>query len=119
MAVKEVTVGTKNIQVKPEANVHLTITIGNAQIGGSIVKDETGHIIAKGEKIDIALGNGTELNKKTYTIITNVLDVNKSTNGIVVTHYFHNGEPSTFTHTGKVDDDGDIYSLTTTYKFKL
>ncbi|MCB9065474.1 MAG: hypothetical protein H6551_10080 [Chitinophagales bacterium] len=119
MAVKEVNERNKTIKVDPHSTVYLTITIGNAQIGGGIIKDENGKTIAKGEIKNELLGTGAQLNGKKYEVITNVLDVNKSTNGIVVTHYFHSEVPSTLTHTGRVDDDGDIYSLTTPYTFKV
>ncbi len=96
------------------ADVYLTITIGNAQIGASIVKWENAtDIIKKGEISNLNLGDGAAIlnNNKLLNILTNILDVNPATNGVVVTYYFHNATPSTLTLNDYVDSEGDIFSF--------
>lgn len=95
-------------------DVFLAVTIGNAQIGASIVKwKNTTDIIKKGEISNLNLGNGANIlnNRKTLQIRTNILDVNPSTNGVVVTYYFHNATPSTLTLNNYVENEGDIFSF--------
>lgn len=122
MKVKKITKGPFNISVPADAQVALTSGIGNAQIGGNVLKDGT-TIITKGEIKNKSLGTGAELDGRTLKLITNVLDVNPDSNKISITHFFYNGQPAVFEYPQKddpagVDTDGDVYSLTVTYKFK-
>jgi hypothetical protein len=96
-----------------EQDVLLTITFGNAQIGGNIITwdgDET--IIKKGKVTNLNLGKGSVIKGKTLKIESNILDVNTQTNGVVVTYYFNNATESAKTFDDKVDNHGDIFSLT-------
>ena len=100
-------------------DVLLTITIGNAQIGGSIIKwkDET-NILKKGKISNLNLGKGSEIIGKTLEVITNILDVNTQTNGIVTTNYFHNTNELGKSFFDSVDNHGDAFSFEQEVKFK-
>jgi len=121
MKVKKVTKGPFTIAVNETDPIVLSVTIGNAQIGGSVVRIGSKQI-AKGEIHDLLLGSGAELIGEELTIITNVLDVNPASNKISITHFFFNGTPPVFSYPfpGEdmdVDDNGDVLSLTATYTF--
>ena len=99
-------------------NVILTITIGNAQIGGSVVKiKNTSTQLGKGEIENLRLGTKAELQGKTITVTTNILDVNQATNGVVVTYFFHACRPPVVMFNDKVDNDGDIFSFVVDFNF--
>lgn len=119
MAVKKVTKTDIPVKVNLETPILLTVTIGNAQIGGNVVRWKNNpNILAKGEIKNLRLGMGMDIKGKTLKVTTNVLDVNEATNGIVINHYFHNCTPPLFTYVDKVEKDGDIYQLITEYTFK-
>jgi len=118
MNIKQVTKPTVTVTVDKTSDIFLDITIGNAQIGGSTVRFiNNPNLLGKGAINNLNLGLGQSLAGQTIEIVTNVLDVNKVTNGIVITHYFHNATPAMFAFNDTVDADGDIYSLTTQYSF--
>ena len=99
-------------------DVLLTITIGNAQIGGSVVKlKNTATVLAKGEIQNLKLGKKADLQGKTLTITTNILDANEQTNGIVVTYFFHACQTPVTTFNDKVDNDGDVFSFVVDFNF--
>jgi len=99
-------------------DVLLTITIGNAQIGGSIVKIKTpSTVLGKGEIQNLKLGKKEDLQGKTITVTTNILDVNEQTNGIVVTYFFHACQAPVAMFNDKVDNDGDIFSFIIDFNF--
>lgn len=107
------------VKVNLDTTVLLTVTIGNAQIGGNVVRWKSNpNILAKGEIKNLNLGLGVDIRGKILKVTTNVLDVNEVTNGIVIVHYFHNGNPSSFTYEDRVEKDGDILQLVTEYTFK-
>lgn len=118
MNIKRRTEPVVTVTVDKSADIYLDITIGNAQIGGSVVRF-TGNpsVVGKGNITNLNLGLGQSLAGQTIQVVTNVLDVNSITNGIVVTNYFHNAVPATFSYNDTVDSDGDIFSLTTQYTF--
>lgn len=119
MAIKKVIKTDLSAKVILDAQIYLTVTIGNAQIGGNVVRWKGNpNILAKGEIKNLNLGLGMDIKGKTLKITTNVLDVNEATNGIVVNHYFHNGSPSLFPYVDQVNSDGDILQLITEYTFK-
>lgn len=121
MAIKPVNKGTYSIPVDDTSLLLLSITIGNAQIGGNLLELD-GQVVAKGKIKDFALGNGKGLRGKMLKVTTNVLDVNPSSNRISITHYFRNGTSTVFQYPEHgddpgVDNAGDIYSLEANYKF--
>ncbi len=119
MAVKKVTKTDITVKVNLESAILLTVTIGNAQIGGNVIRWKNNpNILAKGEIKNLNLGLGMDLKGKTLKITTNVLDVNEATNGIVINHYFYNENPSLFTYENRVQNDGDIFQLIAEYTFK-
>jgi hypothetical protein len=119
MAVKKLVITDIGIKAKTEETIFLTISIGNAQIGGSVVRWKNDpDILAKGEVVNLDLGTGSLIKGKILKITTNVLDVNDQTNGMVVNHYFYNAEPSLFPYTDRVNNDGDIFQLITEYNFR-
>jgi hypothetical protein len=118
MNIKRVTQPPVTVTVDKTSNIFLDITIGNAQIGGSIVRFlGNTSLIGKGTINNLSLGLGQSLAGQSIQVVTNVLDVNNITNGVVITNYFHNAIPATFPYNDTVDADGDIYSLTTQYNF--
>jgi len=99
-------------------DVLLTVTIGNAQIGGSIVINKSSGLqIAKGEISNLVIGSDATLKGKALIITTRILDVNPNTNGIVVTYFFGNATPVTLSYNDTVDNDGDIFVLTLNISF--
>jgi hypothetical protein len=122
MKIKKVKQGPFDIGVREDDNIVLSVTIGNAQIGGNLVKLGTEQL-QKGEIKNLDLGQGKDLVGKKLTVVTNVLDVNPSSNKVSVTHLFINGTPTVFNYPPlafndmEVDEDGDILSLTATYSF--
>ena len=99
-------------------NVILNVTIGNAQIGGNLVKwKHDQQVVKKGKIENLDLGSPAFVKGKTLTVITNILDVNEQTNGVVATYAFHNCTPFTTSFDDKVDNDGDIFSLTVDFIF--
>jgi hypothetical protein len=103
----------------PNQNVVLTITIGNAQIGGTRVRwQNSDSNVAKGKIVNLDLGKGSGVLGKTLELYTNILDVNPSTNGVVVTYFFHNCTPSIETLSDKVGSDGDVFSFITNVNFR-
>lgn len=90
--VKKTTEIIKDHPVNPHQDVYLTVTIGNAQIGGSLVESNEGAQIGKGEIKNLFIGEGSQLIGSTITISTNVLDVNEidPNNGVVLIDHFTN-----------------------------
>lgn len=67
-----------------DAEIYLTITIGNGQIGGSKIKYGDTYL-AKGDlSTQTSLGKASDLKDKTLDFRTNVLDVNQSTNKCII-----------------------------------
>lgn len=94
------------------SDVYLTITIGNAQIGGNVIRWKgSSNILAKGEISNLNLGKGSTIVGKTLEIFTNILDVNPMTNGVVATYYFHNATAPSVTFDDTVNNHGDVFSL--------
>jgi hypothetical protein len=120
MPIKKKTLPIVTVAVTQGQSVFLTIIIGNAQIGASLLKfvDDT-TLIAKGTIQMMLLGKGETLNGKTLNVITNVLDTNPSTNKMVVIHEFKNASPDSLEYEDEVAAEGDILSLTRSFTFKL
>jgi hypothetical protein len=69
-------------------------------------------IIKKGKVTNFNLGKGSAIKGKTLKIESNILDVNTQTNGVVVTYFFDNVTASAKTFDDRVNNHGDIFSLT-------
>jgi hypothetical protein len=118
MSIKTKIQNPVDITVSDTELVKLSVTIGNAQIGGSIVQfDGDPKVLAKGDVDGLSLGQGIELRGKKLLVTTNVLDSNTSTMRIAVKHQFENGRPAEARLSDKVDNSGDIFSWVTTYNF--
>ena len=122
MAIKPVDKGPYDISVDDALPVILSITIGNAQLGGNVL-ELNGKVIGKGSIKDFPVGLGKDLKGKSLKITTNVLDVNPSSNRISITHAFYLTRaidifqyPEAGDDPG-VDNDGDVYSLVAKYNF--
>lgn len=122
MTVKNRTEPAQDIHLGTASQVFLTITIGNAQIGGSIVQfKDAAQPVAKGQIVDLNLGTGAGLDNSVLQVQTNVLDSNDSINRIVFTHFFHDesgNQLASFQIKDQVDSDGDILSSLATYNFQ-
>lgn len=120
MAIKKRTEPPADIFVRSYQTVFISVNIGNAQIGGSVLKfKNTTDVFERGKIKNLKLGKGEDLVGRTLKITTNVLDSNSSTDKISVTHDFKNGIPATFPIFDTIDNDGDIFSLITEYHFKI
>jgi len=110
---------TAELETQNDAQVLLTVTIGNAQIGGNVVRFKDAPVLlAKGEITRLVIGNGSELVGKTLKIVTNILDVNEQTNKIVVTYFVEGCTPLVTVFNDTVGNEGDIFSLTVEFTFK-
>ncbi|CAL1517511.1 hypothetical protein [Chitinophaga sp. MM2321] len=108
-----------DLTVNAASDVILTISIGNAQIGASVVRfDKAANVLAKGEIRNLNLGNGGDLRGKVLKITTNILDANVLTNGMVVTCYFESCKPNVVMYQDAVNVDGDIISFLLDFNFK-
>lgn len=107
------------IDITPEDDreIFLTITVGNAQVGGSTVKFVDSPSIGKGDITNLSLGKGEELHGKVLNVVTNVLDVNEQTNGVVVTWFFSSCQPPAVMLADRVDNNGDVFSFDINFRF--
>lgn len=119
MSIKKREEPTVELHVKPSDDVRLSIEVGNAQIGGSILRFHDGkEIIAKGAINDVMIGDGAHLMGKTLQVTTNVLDSNPDSNKISIRHIYKHCDPSSYTYTDELDCSGEVLSLVTSYSFK-
>ena len=117
MAIKSKDLGLTNVTVDSDS-VYLTITIGNYQIGGSNVQFEDSTTpLAKGDVSHLLLGKKADLIGRTLDIDTTVLDSNASSNNIIITIGLDGTDYSPTQTTDTVDNNGDYYVLTSTFKF--
>lgn len=108
-----------DLTITPGSDVILNISIGNAQIGASIVRfDKDSTLLAKGEIRNLELGKAEDLRGKVLKVTTNVLDTNSLTNGIVVTYSFNACKPNVILYQDEVLTDGDIISFLLEFNFK-
>jgi hypothetical protein len=120
MAIKSKNEAVQLKIVDPNSPVILTVTIGNAQIGGSVVffKATPTVVIAKGEISKLPLGTGNQLKTKVLTVVTNILDSNISSRNVVATYGISNCLPSITVFHDSVDKDGDIFSYHVEFTFQ-
>ena len=95
--------------------VTLTIIIGDAQLGSSLVS-LNGKELQRGDDIvDCPIGNGPDIKGKALKIDTVINDVNDATNHTSVTYQLKGGiQDSTYNLEGTVASEGDslIYRAT-------
>jgi hypothetical protein len=100
-----------------KGEVFLTVSIGDAQIGGSAVLIG-GKTIGRNQIEELSLGDGAGLKGKSVKIKTTVADVNDKSNRTSVTYKFSGGpNPLNTEITSEVDNDGD--SMVFNAKFNI
>jgi hypothetical protein len=88
-------------------NVSLSIRIGDAQIGSSIVFLEDKEI-GRGDIADLSLGKGSKIKNKRVKFKSVVTDVNDMTNKTSITYIFKGGVlDQSFSSNATVDENGD------------
>jgi hypothetical protein len=106
---------TRKYKIKPNSLVYLTVTIGNLNVGGTIVELD-GTEICRGEITNKEIGEpGENLLHKFMQCTTTVQDKNPSTNITTVNCTLSGGEKTeSFTFSVEVKENGGkaIYSLT-------
>lgn len=90
-----------------EKPVLLTIRIGDAQIGGSVVKRDGEPVGKPGAVNRLPLGKGTDLVSDSIEIKTLVADVNDDTNETSVTYVLQGALPETIVAKRRVANNGD------------
>jgi hypothetical protein len=94
-----------------EGVVHLTITVGEGQLGTSTVILGT-EKIAHGESIDVDVGRGPEIAGNMLVCTTAVTDILPETNHTSVTYDLTGGpQPRRFVQLEDIDPDGTIVYL--------
>jgi hypothetical protein len=106
-----------SVHFKQEGDVTLTVVIGEAQIGGGVIKIDDKQVgVAPIE--NLPLGSGSELKGKKLLIKTIVSDENPQTNKTSVTYLFdQTGEKQSFVSSAEVEHDKDVIGYWA--KFKL
>jgi len=108
----------QTLQLTANGHIVLTVSIGNAQLGASIVTMKgDANIIAKGDITKLDLGAATDLKGKTLNVLTNTLDTNDASNAMITTYTFSGTSPAIAADTNTVDSDGDVYSLSFDFTF--
>lgn len=93
--------------VNDSRNVHLTINVGDGQMGTSAVVLD-GTPVGIGQIKRLKLGQGAALRGKKMRIKTVVTDVNDRTNRTSVNHILEGGKATLpVKMSGQVDDEGD------------
>ncbi len=88
-------------------DVKLTVVIGNAQIGSSIIK-LNGTEKGRGTIKNLEMGSGPNIKGRAIKTKSVVTDVNDQTNKTTITYKLSGGKrPQEFTSSGTVDQDGD------------
>ena len=117
MSIKRKTAPTEDILVG-EGNVFVTVTIGNGHVGSSVVRwVDSDEPLKKGDIQDLDIGIGKDIAERTLKIVTDINDVHDVAHTITITHDFVNGRPTSIPYVDAVENDGDSFSLTTTYTF--
>jgi hypothetical protein len=116
--IKEVPPITENHKVVNNESVKLSITIGNAQIGGSQVTNMAGDILASGRVTNFDLGKGSTLKGTSIKVNTNIIDINDAdpTHRVVTTQRF-SSEVKSYKYEDFATNAGDIVKFQITYNF--
>lgn len=97
--------------------VSLTVTIGNAQMGASLVRLGTKEI-GSGQIKDLAVGKGPGIRGKTLAVKTVVSDVNDKTNLTNVRYSLVGGKvPKDYDLEATVDEEGDSIIYRASFEF--
>lgn len=101
-----------------KAEVRLAITIGQGQVGSSIVRRGDKELASGGSMLSISLGPGESLLDTEIEVSSLVQDVLTETNRVIV-QYVLSGGPKKETVVSKttVDNQFDVARFTTTIRF--
>jgi hypothetical protein len=99
-------------------DIVITITIGDAQLGASILK-LNGKEITRGDDIkDFVIGKGEKIKNKSLLIKSIVTDVNDKTNHTSITYKFKGGKlDCEYYLDGTVASEGDSIIYRATFNF--
>jgi hypothetical protein len=101
-----------------EGQVKLTVTVGDAQIGSSVVKLD-GKMLGSGDIKNLIIGKGPAIIDKTLFVKSIVSDVNDKTNNVSIKYTLSGGlAPQQFVTKGVVDNDGDVVLFRAQFKFQ-
>jgi hypothetical protein len=100
-----------------DADVVLSIEIGDQQLGSSVVRLDGKVVGGPGEVTDLALGCGAQLAGRDLAVKTLVADVNENTNRTSVTYVLSGGVPhEPFIVRQQVPNNGDSATYRTTFR---
>jgi hypothetical protein len=108
----------KRVIIEDNSDVILNITIGNAQIGGSLIrwKNENTNL-GKGKITHLTLGRGSVIKGKTLEILTNLVDINEQTNKLIVTYFLQNVTDPVYTLIDQFENEGAHFSFSLSITF--
>ena len=78
----------REVTAKEDDDIYVSIVVGNAQIGSSKVTYKNNDLVKGDLKNPAFLGKAGELDEENIRLLTNVMDVNQSTNRCVITTKF-------------------------------
>jgi hypothetical protein len=102
-------------------DVSLSIVIGDAQMGSSVVRrgNEAGEVLAIGDVAALPLGPGDALRGGAVYVKSIVTDINDASNFTSITYLVHDGGATTPVElNGAVDEEGGsvVYRMTITFR---
>lgn len=108
----------KIYRAKPKTPLRLTITVGNAQIGG-VNLEWNGKLTERKRLKNIAIGKaGEDVRGEILGTLVKVKDVNKKTNRTSVTYTFTGGKkPATFKYAMDVEGTGGYVNYNIDFLF--
>lgn len=98
--------------------IKLTVLIGDAQVGGSVVTVNNKRKSQTGQIVDLPLGDASDLADKTVLVRTLVSDINPKSNHTSVTYQLVGSTTAKMTLAREVPDHGDAVRYITTLEFK-
>ncbi len=98
--------------------VKLTITIGNAQLGDSIVKLEN-KVLGMGDIVNLVVGKGPAITGKALRVKSVVTDVSDKTNMTSIAYLLTGGAaPGTYDLNAEVAQEGDSIIYRAAFHFE-